>query len=120
MLTSHSHAIVWEIESEYIAVTENRVYAALLSREELEHCVGSKGYSICRNGFSLQKNKDSCLGTLLFHDEFKAIQNYNVRSIPLPRKETAENLGYGRWLILSANPNFRLTERPSNSSGLRA
>ena len=119
MPTNHSHAIVWEIESEYIAVTENRVYAALLSREELEHCVGSKGYSICRNGFSLQKNKDSCLGTLLFHDEFKAIENCNVRSIPLPRKETAENLGYGRWLILSANPNFRLTERPSNSSGLR-
>ena len=115
--TNGSHAIRWEIESEYIAVTENRHFAAILTPRDLENCIGSVSYSVCQNGFSLQKNKDSCIATLLFQDEYEALENCRVKSIQLPRKEKAENLGYGRWLITSANPDFLMTERPSNSTG---
>ena len=55
MPTEANRASIWDIEAQYIAVTENRQYAALLSDTELRACVGSRTYGICENGFSLQK-----------------------------------------------------------------
>ena len=98
MPTENNRASVWDIEAPYIAVMENRQYAALLTESEFQDCVGSRSYGICENGFSLQRNKNSCPRALLFRDEYAAIQNCRVKSIHLPQKEAATNLGHGRWL----------------------
>ena len=55
---------------------------------------------------------------MLFHDEYAALENCRVKSIHLPKKEKAENLGYGRWLLTSASPDYLLTERLMNASGV--
>ena len=58
------------------------------------------------------------MATLLFHDEYAAMQNCRIKTIHLPQKETARNLGFGRWLVTSASEDFLLTERLTNSTDL--
>ena len=116
MPTEDNQAAVWDIESDYIAATEDKRFTALLSERQFHDCIGSKSYSVCRTGFAMEKARDSCLATLLFHDEFAAVQNCKVKTVKLPNRVTAENLGYGRWLITSARSDFKLTETFVNST----
>ena len=111
-----SKATIWDIEADFIAVTENKAETALLTQEDLLACVGSKAYSICEQGFAMEKKRYSCLASLLFNHGSTAVQKCSVKPYLLPQREKALNLGFGRWLILSAHGDFTLTESNSNSS----
>ena len=61
----------------------------------------------------MEKAIDSSLATLSYQDVLAALEVCQIRTITLPLKEKAQYLGIGRWLILSASPNFLFTK--SNS-----
>ena len=109
-------ATVWEIETEYIAVAKSGHEAALLTRFDLNECIGSKSYSICFSSFPMEKAMDSCLATLFYKDVLAALEVCQIKTITLPLEEKAQYLGIGRWLILSASPSFLFTESNSLSS----
>ena len=102
-----SKASVWDIETEYIGITYNRQQAALSSQHDLAECIGSSAFSICYSGFAMEKSKDSCLSTLCSKDSIEALQASTI-TLLLPMKETAKNVGEGRWLITSSSPTMFL------------
>ena len=87
MLTTDSiRATMWDLETEYKAVTENQNEAALLTAYDIEECIGSESYSICFSSFPMEKSKDSCLVTLLFKDSLSALEVCRIRNVQLPPK----------------------------------
>ena len=54
-----------ETEADYIAIAESTRQIALLSQPEIDLCIGSSSFSVCTNGFYLQRAEETCLGTLL-------------------------------------------------------
>ena len=61
---SDGYASQYETEADYIAVAESTRRIALLSRHEIDLCIGSSSFSVCTNGFSLETAEDTCLGAL--------------------------------------------------------
>ena len=96
----------YAIESDIIAIAESTHKIALLSQDEINRCVGSSSFSVCINGFSLETAHDTCLGSLLIGNHFIALQKGNIKTVKLPVKEKARNIGNGKWTITSATPNF--------------
>ena len=109
-------ATIWDIETEYLAQQgDNQV---LLTKEQLDTCVGSPAIGICTNGFPIEKNHKSCLSSLIYRDTHAVVKNCNIKSLQLPMYEKAENLGHGVWLITSFTSNYQLTESiPSEYPG---
>ena len=101
-------ALLWDIESEYLAVSADARETALLSHRDIGHCIGSSRYSICRQGIATEGLYSSCLSLLFFGNLVQAMQVCNVKPYQLPTTERALNLRYGIWLIVSASPNFQL------------
>ena len=80
-------AAVLVLETPYIAMTETKSEAALVTEFNSQECLGSKLYSICFSSFPMEKSKDSCLTTLLFKDTLSALEVCSIKSIQLPMKE---------------------------------
>ena len=104
----NSTATEWSPETRYLAVTSGRKENALLTKEHLDNCIGHKEAAVCQQGFATTRNRDSCLATLFFHDAEAAMSTCEIKTIQLPRVETARHLGYGRWLITRQTPHFTL------------
>ena len=51
--------------------------------------------------------QSSCLATLYFRTPVFALSVCQTEKVLLPTPETARNLGYGMWLIMSAKPFTR-------------
>ena len=101
------HASQYAIESDFIAVSSTQKIA-LLSQDEINRCVGSSSFSVCINGFSLETAQDTCLRSLLINNHLTALQKCEIKTVKLPLKEKARNLGNGKWLITSASSNFKM------------
>ena len=109
-------AIQWEIESEYLAVSEDGRETALISRNQLDMCIGSSRYSICHEGLATEGVQSSCLSLLFFGNLVQAMKVCDVKPVTLPIKERAVSLRYGIWLITAASADYTLTESYMNSS----
>ena len=96
----------YAIESDFIAIAESTHKIALLPEDEINRCVESSSFSVCINGFSLETAHDTCLGSLLIGNQFIALQKGIIKTVKLPVKEKARNIGNGKWMITSATPNF--------------
>ena len=105
------HASQYAIESDFIAVSSTQKIA-LLSQDEINRCVGSSSFSVCIDGFSLETAQDTCLGSLLNNNQLTALQKCEIKTMRLPLKEKARNLGNGKWLITSASSNFKMYISP--------
>ena len=92
------HASQYAIESDFIAVSSTQKIA-LLSKDEINRCVGSSSFSVCVNAFSLEIAQHTCLGPLLINNHLTALQECEIKTVKLPFKEKARNLGNGKWLI---------------------
>ena len=106
-------ALTWNIEAPYLALSENKLESSVLSEEQFEHCLGSSKYRICSEAFPTQIGHPTCIGTLYFFSPIDALAVCETTAIPLPSIEQATNLGFGIWLITSANADF--TFRDSSS-----
>ena len=109
-------ALQWEVEADYLAVSENGRETALISRALMDLCIGSSRYSICHEGLATEGVQSSCLSLLFFGNLVQAMKVCDVRPVTLPIKERAVNLKYGIWLITAASADYTLTESFMNSS----
>lgn len=114
--TDSPTATVWDVEAEYLAITRTKQESAALTQKQLSQCIGSTSLSICHQGFPLVSTKESCLALLLFGNMKTAFAKCRVKIVPLPMRETAQNLGMGRWLLLSATENYALQESRAGDS----
>ena len=97
----------------YLALSENKLESSALSEEQFEHCLGSSKYRICSEAFPTQKGHPSCIATLYFFSPIDALTVCDTTAITLPSFEQATNLGFGIWLITSANSDFIFRESSS-------
>ena len=111
-----SIALNWETEAQFLAVADSRTEIALLTSDQLAHCIGSKSMSICYEMFPTDRSRHTCLASLYFNDPADAIQRCRTRPVHLPQRETAVNLGNGQWLLTAANEHFMLSEISLNES----
>ena len=102
------HASQYIIESDFLSFAVSSQKIALLSQDEINRCVGSSCFSVCINRFSLETAQDTCLGSLLINNHLTALQKCEIKTVKLPLKEKARNLGNGKWLITSASSNFKM------------
>lgn len=109
-------ALKWDIETDYIAISENRLEIALLTETQLNQCIGSKNNAVCYETFATETNQNSCLATLYFKNAKDALAVCGLIKHKLPITEVARNLGLGRWLITADNPNFILRQSPLDKS----
>ena len=49
-----AHAIRWEIEADYFAVSEEGRETALITSTQMDSCIGSSQYSICHEGLATE------------------------------------------------------------------
>ena len=106
-------ALTWNIEAPYLAFSENKLESSVLSEEQFEHCLGSSKYRICSEAFPTQIGHPSCIATLYFFSPIDALAVCETTAITLPSIEQATNLGFGIWLITSANADFTFRESSS-------
>ena len=48
-------AVKWNVEAEYLAVSENLMEASLVTRDQVDKCIGSSKYRICHETLSDRK-----------------------------------------------------------------
>ena len=116
-------AIVWAPETTYLAVGHELTETALLTKEQLEECQGPNDVAICQHGFPTTHNRESCLASLYFHTAHQASTTCQTNTVKLPRVETAQSLGFGRWLISRRTSDYTLNlitkiNSPSSSKNL--
>ena len=107
------HASLYAIEADFIAVSSTQKIA-LLSQDEINRCVGSSSLSVCINGFSLETAQDTCLGSLLINNHLTALQKCEIKTVKLPLKEKARNLGNGKWFDNISIIEFQNVFKPNN------
>ena len=81
--------------------------------EQYEHCLGSSKYRICSEAFPTQIGHPSCIATFYFFSPIDVLAVCETTAITLPSIEQATNLGFGIWLIKSANADFTFRESSS-------
>ena len=106
-------ALTWNIETPYLALSENKLESSVLTEEQFEHCLGSSKYRICSEVFPRQIGHPSCIATLCFFSPINALAVCETTAITLSSIEQATNLGFGIWPITSANADFTFRESSS-------
>ena len=103
-------AIKWDVDAEYLAVSENLMETSLVTRDQLDKCIGSSKYRICHETLATENKDSSCRATLYFGNVMDALEVCDTVPVPVSLKVKATNLGYGIWLITSAQANFEFKE----------
>lgn len=107
-------AVVWNVESEYIAVSENMQNYALLSQSQIDMCLGTTTMRICYNPFATHttqtQNVGACIVTLFMQDENDIVNACTIQPYPLPNTVQARGLGNNRWLITAQNSRYDMKE----------
>ena len=103
-------AIKKDVGAEFLAVSENLMEVLLVTRDQLDKCISSSKYRICHETLATKNKDSSCLVILYFGIIMDALEVCETVTVPLPLKAEATNLGYGVWLITSANANFEFRE----------
>ncbi len=84
-----SSARQYQIESEYIAVSDNRRYTAPITKEELNVRVGSQNYAVCLKHFAIYLNPTSRIAHLRMENDNEALTLCKIKNVKLPYPEQA-------------------------------
>ena len=103
-------ALVWKLEADFLAISEDRMETTPLTTDQLSKCLGSSRYRICYESMATEIAYSSCLATLFFKSPIDALGVCETEKVFLPVREQAKNLGFGIWLVTSANDGYTLTE----------
>ena len=106
-------ALTWNTEAPYLALSANKLESSVLSVEQYEHCLGSSTYRLCSEAFPNKIGHPSCIATFYFFSPIDVLAVCETTAITLPSIEQATNLGFGIWLIKSANADFTFRESSS-------
>lgn len=108
-------AVTWNIESPFIAVSENNREYALISYRQLEECIGSNNIRICYTPFATHTVTTpivgSCIATLFYQNEITIASACSLTTYPLPYFVQAESLGKNRWLLTAQSDNYEIKEQ---------
>ena len=105
--TDSSQALMWVTEGPYLAISEDSIERAILSRENFDNCLGSAHFKVCHESLASQLGS-SCLANLYFHNTVKVLAVCDTERYLLPSLVKAAHLGYGIWLVTSASEAFTL------------
>lgn len=108
-------ATEWQIEQPYVAVSRDRQQMTLLSQVEVDQCKGLSKYAICSKVFALHKTPNTCTHALFYGTMTEVIKHCPITHKALPEKESATNLGRGRWLIQKRQDDFTMVESTRES-----
>ena len=103
-------ALKWDIEAPFLAISEDQMESSVLSEAQFNQCLGSSKYRICSETFPTEMGHSSCIATLFFDSSVDALSVCDTSLVSLPSTEQATNLGFGIWLITSANDDFIFRE----------
>ena len=103
-------ALKWDIEAPFLAISEDQMESSVLSEAQFNQCLGSSKYRICSETFQTEMGHSSCIATLFFDSSVDALSVCDTSLVSLPSTEQATNLGFGIWLITSANDDFIFRE----------
>ena len=103
-------ALKWDIEAPFLAISEDQMESSVLSAAHFDQCLGSSKYRICSETFPTELGHSSCIATLFFDSSVDALSVCDTSLVSLPSTEQATNLGFGIWLITSANDDFIFRE----------
>ena len=87
-------AIRWDVEAEYLAVSESLMETSNVTRNQLEIFIGSSNYLLCHETLATEDEDSSCLSTLYFGNIMDALEVCDTVPVPLPLKVKATKLGY--------------------------
>ena len=107
-------AIKWNVEAEYLAVSENVMETLLVTRGRLNKMYWFKQVSKMPWNFSNSKWR---LG-MSRNTIMDALEVCDTVPVALPLKVKATNLEYGMWLITSAQANFEFKENYMDATTL--
>ena len=119
-LNDSDTALKWNLETEYIAVTDTNNEMALMTHHQLKRCIGSQSLALCYEVMPTITTRHTCIATLFFAPQTAALRACTTETISLPMHEQASHLGGGKWLLLSRRPNFTLKEYSMNETVPRA
>ena len=119
-LNNSNNALKWNLETEYIAVTDTNDEIALMTHHQLKRCIGSQSLALCYEVMPTITTRHTCIATLYFAPQTAALRACTMETVPLPMHEQASHLGGGQWLLLARHPNFTLKEYSMNDTVPRA
>ena len=111
-------SIKWDVEAEFLAVSEDLMETSLVTRDQVDKCIGSSKYRICHETLATENKDSSCLATLFFGIIMDALEVCDTVPVPLPLKVKATNLGYGIWLTTLGPANFEFKENYMDATTL--
>ena len=110
------NVIMWKTEAPYLAISEDNMETAVLTKYNLKHCLGSSRYQICHEMIPTETGYGSCLVNLFFKGNLDTLKVCDTKQIQLPSTEKAENLGFAVLLITSATSAYTLFESDIEST----
>ena len=87
-----------------------KLETSLVTRDQLDKCIGSSKYGIFHEILGTGNKDSSCLATFYFRNIMDVLEVFHTVPVPLPLKVKETNLGYGIWLITSAQEDFEFKE----------
>ena len=68
-------AIMWKTEAPYLAISEDNMETAVITGNDLKHCLGSSTYQICHEMIPTETGHGSCLATLFFKGNLDTLKD---------------------------------------------
>ena len=99
-----------------MAVSEYLRDTSLLTRDQMDKCIGSIKFSICHETLATQRIDSSSLSTLYLGNILDAMEVCDTEPFPLPLKDKSTDKGHGRPLITSARADFDFKETYVNAT----
>ena len=88
-----------------------------LTQQQFDNCLGSSTHCICHETMESHLAQSSCLATLYLQTPVVVLSVCQTEKVMLPTPETARNICYGIFLIMSAKP-FTWREYNLNDTSL--
>ena len=98
----HNSLHYWDIESKFLAISNDKSHFAYLSKEQYDNC--RNGY--CINDAPIYKMQDTPSSVIaLYNDDKKSVtQTCGYSKEPLPSSTIAKHIYGTKWVILSHQP----------------
>ena len=108
----------WEVDWKYIEVLEDGRETTLITRRQLENCIGSSKYRFCQFKVRFCHGSRHWRRPVFLSQPLLDTSNESgcYEAGTMPTMEQTISLGYGVWLILSAMAEYALTETYMNPS----
>ena len=82
-----SRAIKWRTEAPYLAISKDNMETAVLTENDMKHCLGSSRYQIFHEIIATETGHGSCLATLFFKGNQDALKVCAAEQLQLLKRQ---------------------------------